>query len=265
MRLAWITDPHLNFLNPLTLEAFYEKVRGVDADVLLITGDIAEGDCIVSTLKDLYEAVDKPIYFVLGNHDYYQSSIETVRQKVRYMCEDVRDLRWLQDCNVSFGETALVGVDGWADAKLGQPEKQRLGMADWDLIKEYRVLGRWDHAARMQFAADMGRREASVLRTNLNFAAKEHKRVLVATHIPPFKEATWHEGKHSDDDWLPWFSCQQTGEVLMDSAQHYSDVMFEVFCGHTHSDGIYQPLDNLIVYTGAARYGWPSVYKVIEL
>lgn len=266
MKLAWLTDPHLNFLNPLTLEAFYQRVRDVNADALLITGDIAEGDCIVGTLKDLYTAVDRPIYFVLGNHDYYQSSIASVREKVRLMCEDVPGLTWLHECNVSLNDTtSLVGVDGWADAKLGAPEKQRIGMADWDLIKEYRVLGKWDHQARMQFAADTGRKEAYALRIHLNNAAEESSRILVATHIPPFKEATWHQGKHSDNDWLPWFSCQQTGEVLADCAAHYPHVKFEVYCGHTHGEGVYQHSDNLIVHTGAARYGWPDVCRVIEV
>lgn len=39
--------------------------------------------------------------------------------------------------------------------------------------------------------------------------------VIVATHVPPYRESCWYEGKISDDNWAPFFVCGQVGEVLL--------------------------------------------------
>jgi hypothetical protein len=38
-----------------------------------------------------------------------------------------------------------------------------------------------------------------------------------------------------------------------------------VLCGHTHSSGIVQILDNLSVLTGGADYGRPQLQRVFDL
>jgi hypothetical protein len=40
MKLAWLTDIHLNFLRPPVTEAFIELLAETEADVFLISGDI---------------------------------------------------------------------------------------------------------------------------------------------------------------------------------------------------------------------------------
>ena len=81
MRATWLTDIHLNFLKPLALKRFYERVRAEQPGVLLVTGDIGEADSVVRFVTELAQIA--PIYFVLGNHDYYRSSIAAVRGAVR--------------------------------------------------------------------------------------------------------------------------------------------------------------------------------------
>ena len=38
-----------------------------------------------------------------------------------------------------------------------------------------------------------------------------------------------------------------------------------VLCGHTHSPGFAQILDNLVVRTGGAQYGTPVLQQVLDL
>ena len=78
MRATWLTDIHLNFLRPLALKAFYDQVAAEEPQVLLVTGDIGESDSVVRFVSELGRLA--PIYFVLGNHDYYRSSIAAVRE-----------------------------------------------------------------------------------------------------------------------------------------------------------------------------------------
>jgi len=41
-KIIWLTDIHLNFLKAAERVQFYNRVVEIDADKLLITGDIAE-------------------------------------------------------------------------------------------------------------------------------------------------------------------------------------------------------------------------------
>ncbi len=81
-RLAWATDVHLNFLAANGLDAFCESLSRQEADAVVITGDIAEAPSLESLLSIVAAELKTPIFFVLGNHDYYRSSIPRVREVV---------------------------------------------------------------------------------------------------------------------------------------------------------------------------------------
>lgn len=113
----------------------------------------------------------------------------------------------------------------------------------------------------MQQLAD---HDANQLQNNLdNVLHKSPKKIIVLTHVPPFKEACMHQGKMSDKDWLPFFGSKATGDVLMEFASKNTTIDFLVLCGHTHSSGHYQPLNNLIVKAGSAEYCHPEIQDVI--
>ena len=82
MKLIWLTDIHLNFLELDEREAFYAQIVEAKADGVLLTGDIAEAPSIAYILQEMADAIQKPIYFVLGNHDYYRGSIASVQAKM---------------------------------------------------------------------------------------------------------------------------------------------------------------------------------------
>jgi hypothetical protein len=91
------------------------------------------------------------------------------------------------------------------------------------------------------------------------------KRVLLLTHVPPFREAAWHLGRTSDDDWLPFFASRVAGEALTAAMQQRPDRELLVLCGHTHSPGEVAILPNLRVLTGGARYGYPEIQREWDL
>ncbi|MBW3543190.1 MAG: hypothetical protein KY476_23285 [Planctomycetes bacterium] len=55
------------------------------------------------------------------------------------------------------------------------------------------------------------------------------------------------------------------GEALVEIMQAHPGKRMTVLCGHTHSSGQSQILDNLQVLTGAARYGQPEIRQVISV
>ncbi len=263
-RLAWATDVHLNFLDKGGVEAFANALKSQGADAVILTGDIAEAPTLEPLLNAVARLIGVPIYFVLGNHDYYRSSIAAVRARMVELNKSSKLLRWLPDLGVVHltPGIGLVGVDGWSDARYGSYEKSPVMLNDFFHIEELTGL---DKEARRRKLNQLGDDEAARLRGPLWEALERYEKALVAVHVPPFKEATWHEGKVSNDDYLPHFSCRAVGDVLLEAARAFPKRKIRVLCGHTHGFGKVEVLPNLAVVTGAAEYGEPKVQGVFEL
>lgn len=263
MNLLWLTDIHLNFLNPTTREQFYRSLSMSGSDGVLISGDIAEANSLTSLLKEMAQVIQKPIYFVLGNHDYYRGSVAEVRQKMSVLNSMNSLLHWLPSCEpISLtNETVLVGQDGWADGRYGDYHKSQIALNDSlfiaDLFQQ-KIVNKSALLDKMQQLADT---DANQLKEKIEQAISSYhpSKIAILTHVPPFKEACLYQGKISGNDWLPYFASKATGNVLLKLAKKHPLTSFLVLCGHTHSEANYSPLDNLIVKTGKAEYSQPEV------
>lgn len=229
MRLAWATDLHLNFARKPSYLAFVESLLAEQPDALLITGDIAEAPDFDLYLGRLAEKFQRPIYFVLGNHDFYRSSVSEVRGRAAALASR---LHWLpaQGVVALTPETALIGHDGFADARCGNYLNSDVMLNDFHYIAELKGLGRLDRRQRLQ---ELAEESAAYFREWLPQALAGYAHVVVATHVPPYREATWHEGQISDDDWLPFFSSRVAGEAISEVAAQFPHRRVTVLCGHT--------------------------------
>lgn len=263
-RLAWITDPHLNFLRPTRLEAFVSSLAAIQSDTFLLGGDIGEAPNLLGYLKALDTALARPIYFVLGNHDFYRSSIADVRAIVGALCRTRPHLHWLSTAGVVplTSQTCLIGHDGWGDARFGDYWGLRVELSDFWLISDLAGL---DPSRRLARLRELGDEAASHFRAVLPQALEHFQHVIVLTHVPPFRESCWYQGRISDDDWLPHFTCKAAGDVLREAMAARPDRQMTVLCGHTHGEGEAQVLPNLRVLTGGAAYGEPRVQRVLEV
>lgn len=263
-RLAWSTDLHLNFLTDDEVRTFCSRLRQIDTDVLVISGDIAESSSLDHYLTLLVRELEFPVYFVLGNHDFYRSSISRMRRKVAALVEQESLLRWLtamEPVELVDG-VGIVGHDGWADGRLGDYDNSEVLLNDYLLIDE--LSGLTDRGRKRQLAA-LGDEAAAWVRQVLPPAVERFQRLYFVTHVPPFREACWHEGGISNDQWLPHFASGVMGEALTEVIGPRPDCEVTVLCGHTHSRGVVQILPNLVVRTGGAVYGSPTVEELIEL
>lgn len=262
MRLAWLTDIHLNFLGEAARRDFAADVSLTDADGVVITGDIAEAATLVPLLDELAMIVCRPVWFVLGNHDCYGSSIADTRAAASDLTASHEYLRWLPAAGaVRLADgVALVGHDGWGDARLGHPDTTPLEMSDFHYIEELRV----PRTERIDRLRALGDEAAAALATSLTAALSWARHAIVATHVPPFRAACWHEGAIADDDALPYYTCAAVGQVLARAAAAYPAAGFTVLCGHCHGRGEAQVGPNLRVLTGGAEYGEPTVQRVLD-
>tara|TARA_Y100000992_G_C21264357_1_gene493094 strand:+ start:1498 stop:1869 length:372 start_codon:yes stop_codon:yes gene_type:complete len=119
--------------------------------------------------------IAKPICFVLGNHDYYQSGVKNVRQKVTQLSQE----------NPLSKDILLLGEDCWADGRYGNYSDSRVMLNDSRMIQELRegnIIGKYQLLDAMQKLAD---NDAKRLENNLQLAVQEHlsKKIIV----PPFR------------------------------------------------------------------------------
>ncbi len=264
MRSVWTTDIHLNFLTSEERKTFFCSILEQNPDVLFVTGDIAEAPTLEPVLMEMSQSIQRPIYFVLGNHDFYYSSIPHVRNSIKQFCQDHQNLIYLSGSGIVelTKETALMGHDGWGDGRLGNYAHSPVRLSDNVLIQELAGL---DYEELIQKLRQLGDEAASAIQVPFREALDSYQQIIFLTHVPPFKDACWYQGRVGSDDWLPFFTCKAVGDVLFEILQDRPKTQVTVLCGHTHNSGIAQILPNLRVLTGSAEYGAPHVQQVFEI
>ena len=156
------------------------------------------------------------------------------------------------------------GHDGWGDGRLGDYFGSTVMLNDWGLIEEFGGFHE-NRDERLVKLHALGDEAASHFRMVLPDALSRFKHVIVLTHVPPFREACWHDGHLSDDNWLPHFTCNAGGDALLEAMTSAPDRKMTVLCGHTHGGGAAQILPNLGVLTGSAKYGAPAIQQILEV
>ncbi len=266
MKLAWLTDIHLNFIEDDIRQKFYNEIMNTECHAVLISGDIAETPCLSDILNEMVSYINKPIYFVLGNHDYYRGQIKEVRDAMTDLTKMHDKLFWLPASGIQKldSNTFLIGQDGWADGRLGDFQNSQVTLNDSRMIADLfqeKILGRYQLLEKMQQLADS---DAIRLKSDLEKAVSQNpQKVIVLTHVPPFKEACLHEGEMSSDDWLPYFSSKVMGDVLTKIACENPKIDFLILCGHTHSKANLRYFNNLVIEVGKAEYYQPEIQKII--
>lgn len=263
VRAAWMTDIHLNFLDDWRRRIFLESVQAAAPDVLLISGDIGEAPTVERYLEEMLERLSCRICVVLGNHDFYRGSIADVRQRIAALARRCQHLHYLTAEHVVAlsPSTSIVGHDGWADARMGNFLRSEIMLNDYLLIAELACGNKTDLARTLNALGDEA---AAHLRAALPEALRDHRQVVVLTHVPPFPEACSFRNRPATDDWLPHFACQAVGDVLREVMQQHLDRRMLVLCGHTHGAAQAEVLPNLTVMTGGSEYGEPVVQRVFE-
>ena len=261
MKLVWLTDTHFDHLHGKG--KFDGYGADIDADAILISGDIAESNTIVPLLEHFAMQFLKPIYFVLGNHDFYMGSIFDIKAKVANAFHDTLAtfLDNAEPCILD-DSTAVTGHSGFYDAVFGDPYHSRVEMGDFSIIEELKSnfqRAAWSYPyARgrlIKFLEKLGKAAAHEARSSLLKALELRRDVIFLTHVPPFREVSVHKGKISNDDWMPWFSSAAMGDMLEEVAADHPNNRILVLAGHSHGESRSVRSKNLVALGGKADYG----------
>lgn len=254
-KMIWITDSHLTtpfdrpkLLNPI-LDA---KPKGV-----LHTGDISQtGLTTIADLEYIGKRIGRPFYFVLGNHPIWFSSFETMYANVRKLCKQYKNLIWMEDQDViSLNEdVAICGVEGWYDAKIGDPAYLKYTF-DWILIEEFRMLPTMKD--RIEMFRELAKQSAVKAVAKLEKAIDTHKTVYLLTHYPVNPEANrcnWI----SESFWQPYNCNLILGQECERVMEKHKKRNLILLTGHIHTSS------TTISRNVECRVGRGSYFKLSE-
>jgi predicted MPP superfamily phosphohydrolase len=161
LRIAHITDLHIGpLLPPERLARFVARVNAVEADLIVLTGDIFDFDpaYVEAGCRELAKLDARlGVYAVLGNHDVYTGA-EVVAGGLRSLTS-IRLLRdsW-EEIDVGGASLAIAGIDdpglGWTEREAENPALERLAEEIPDHLHRLLLVHRpayFAHAARLGF------------------------------------------------------------------------------------------------------------------
>jgi Icc-related predicted phosphoesterase len=288
-RIAWLSDIHLDFLSSKKLDRFINLLSDSSPDHVWISGDIGQSKTVIEFLKLIETSLKCSVFFVLGNHDFYEGSISELRNGIQDFCSSSKRLLWLSDSGVVevSSDIGLIGHDSWADGRLGDYVNSELLLNDYLLISEFNpLIGKTNRGSQSYPAGikniynsflsiEAKQKRLSIMQAfaseahehvekHLSGALEKYRQMFFITHVPPFMEACLHQGKISDGSGLPHFSCKIVGESLIKIMNKYPNRHLTVLCGHTHSRAEVQVLDNLTVLAAEAMYGSPVIQRILQ-
>lgn len=252
MTLAWISDPHFDHIRDRAITGDLRRaLQAANVEAIVMTGDIAESATFGKCVDRLKEGTGLPVWFVLGNHDFYGSSIAETHVRAG------RFGRWLGKPECAWrgldATTCLVGVDGWYDFRTGRGERTGIAMNDWYQIHDFLPLSAGAIVAASRALAEQS---AELATKKLQAAVQAgYTRIILATHVPPFVECATHRGQPSDPNWAPIMTNVALGDALYAFAVENPDVHLDVLCGHTHDRCDRMVAPNIRVRVGRAEYG----------
>lgn len=282
LKYAWATDTHFDHLdqkNNLQLIKFANELVATNPTGIFLTGDISSSPNLVHHLSVLETVVQRPIYYVLGNHDYYFSSIKVMRDKMFELSRISDYLKYVPSTSyVALSTTtALVGHDGWYDAMYGVGAKSRFVMNDWRFIGDFvQYSGGSSYIAEngqprhkdliVERARHLANNSIQHIAMGIKEAIKaKFTNIIVMTHFPPYPEAHRYKDAPSNPEIQPWYTSKMLGDTLLAAATAHSNIQFTSLSGHTHSAYEGFRLPNLKVCVGNSEYRFPVISNIIEV
>jgi predicted phosphohydrolase len=265
MKLMWLTDLHLDRASEEKQREFFGRLRRENADAVVITGDISDASGLPGHLRELGQTFgSRPVYFLLGNHDFYGSCFSDVDHAVADVCKEQKNLRHLGHGEIiPLGSgAALVGHRGWADGRAGWGSSTEIPNPDKKYIADLCGLS---GQAMFGKLAELGRESAKYFRDILPYALQCYGHVFVATHVPPFTWAAFYNGKPCGGTHLPHYANFSAGCVIRGISKSFSKSRLSVLCGHTHSAANVSASGRVRVIVGQARTQHPQIQRVFEV
>ncbi|MCE9660776.1 MAG: metallophosphoesterase [Burkholderiales bacterium] len=179
MKLHVLSDLHLGFCG-------FDPPR-IDADVVILAGDIARPRDAIAWARRF----DKPVLYVLGNHEFYGSSLEEAASELRRQSAGTC-IHVLDNTELVLGQVRFLGTTLWTDFELfGDGEVRDAAMAEaQSLMRDFSRIRISEADSRVfspDDAAALFERDARWLDARLD--TKHDGPTVVITHHAPSRHS----------------------------------------------------------------------------
>ena len=246
MKIAIYSDLHLEMF------PFTDESLKCNADVLVLAGDIIacihHDETMFETLKHLVsEWKDRPIIYVLGNHEYYSSLKNDMNSVVKtfeeYTDKNIPNMTVLENSTKVIDDVIFYGGTGWTDFNKGNyinMQEAQLRMNDFRMIfsEDQKKITPFDlkkmHDVFMK----------SLKKFNNDSKYNHLKRVLIMHHSPEF----FQEGsRYVWNKITSAFSCT-------DFTENHVNNLKMIIHGHDHDHNRKNELWGCPIYTNQRGY-----------
>ncbi len=107
-----------------------------DADVVVLAGDI---DLKCMTI-DWAKQFKQPVIYILGNHEFYKSSIHKIKRETRRLAEN-SNIHFLDDEEATIQGVRFIGSTLWTDYRLfGESQQKECAIASEAGMNDYQAI-----------------------------------------------------------------------------------------------------------------------------
>jgi predicted phosphodiesterase len=238
MKLNILSDLHLGF------GAMDWPVN--DADVVVLAGDISRPrEAAAWALR-----IDKPVLYVLGNHEFYGSSIDGAADELKRLCARTQ-VHVLDNSEVVIGKVRFLGTTLWTDFELFGDLEPRAAAMD----EARRLLRDFSRIRASEDSTDLFTPNHSVSLFKRHAEWLDHR--LASVHAGPTVVITHHAP--SLQSIHPRFADSLLNASFVSDVQHLlgADRASLWIHGHTHDSFDYRVKGTRVVCNprGYARAG----------
>lgn len=233
MRINYFSDIHLEFGT--------SALPDTDADIVIAAGDIGIYDQGIAWLK----AIDKPVIYIAGNHEFYNFEYYKTLRMLRKECANT-NIHFMENNTVYFGGVRFLACSLWTDLFANGPKTAEIfawGLNDFSKIRFGNGMFTPDQFSNLYYHS------LTWLERELGkpFSGK----TIVVTHHAP-TQLSWYG---SSDSIKIFAYCNDLQSLL-----HDYDISLW-FHGHTHSIGNYQIAGTRILSNARGYKGRKVVAK----
>lgn len=122
MKLQVLSDVHVEFYSQGKANKLIRSLVNPEADALIIAGDFGVGQSSRYTKHlNLVCELWPEVFFVTGNHDYWQTSEDVLCTKLTTVGKDHSNFHWLNGSSFQLGDFRIFGATLWYKVEPGYP------------------------------------------------------------------------------------------------------------------------------------------------
>lgn len=182
MKIHILSDLHIEF-------ADYE-IQVLDADVIILAGDIQNGMKGLKWATKLLNNTEAHIIYIAGNHEFYRQDINALRNAMRFYCtqpvanEAQQRLHFLDDDEVIIDSVRFLGATLWTDFKLfGDDMRKECTLVGEQSLNDFKLILKDEWNFRASDSIELNNRSVAWLTEKLN-TKFDGKTVVITHHLP---------------------------------------------------------------------------------